>query len=54
MQIEHGKQLFTIRALIDPSSQRTFLAEEVENCLQLSYKKFHFEIIGTYTSEINF
>ncbi|XP_046811695.1 uncharacterized protein LOC124421028 [Lucilia cuprina] len=46
VQIDHQGQLFTVRALIDPGSQRTFLTEKVRNRLQLPYQNSHFEIIG--------
>lgn len=46
MQIEYRGELFTIRALIDPGSQRTFLTERVRNRLQLHYQNSHFEIVG--------
>ncbi|XP_059223173.1 uncharacterized protein LOC131996978 [Stomoxys calcitrans] len=46
VQVEHNGELFTIRALIDPGSQRTFLSERVRNMLQVSYRKSSFEIFG--------
>ncbi|XP_065362021.1 uncharacterized protein LOC135955595 [Calliphora vicina] len=46
MQIEYRGELFTIRALIDPGSQRTFITGKVRNRLQLPYQKSHFEVIG--------
>ncbi|XP_046808641.1 uncharacterized protein LOC124420309 [Lucilia cuprina] len=46
VQIEYQGQLYTVRALIDPGSQRTFLTEKIRNRLQLPYNKSHFEIIG--------
>ncbi|XP_065365565.1 uncharacterized protein LOC135958596 [Calliphora vicina] len=46
MQIEFRGELFTIRALIDPGSQRTFLTERIRSRLQLPFKKSHFEIVG--------
>ncbi|XP_037827650.1 uncharacterized protein LOC119615720 [Lucilia sericata] len=46
MQIECRGELFTIRALIDPGSQRTFLTERIRNRLQLPYQNTHFEIVG--------
>lgn len=46
MQIEYRGKLFTIRALIDPGSQRTFLAERIRNRFQLPYRKSNFEIVG--------
>ncbi|XP_065365526.1 uncharacterized protein LOC135958552 [Calliphora vicina] len=46
MQIEHRGELFTIRALIDPGSQRTFLTERIRNRIQLPYEKSHFKIYG--------
>ncbi|XP_037806221.1 uncharacterized protein LOC119600196 [Lucilia sericata] len=46
VQIEHIGQLFTVRALIDPGSQRTFLFERVRSLLQLPYQKSYVEIVG--------
>ncbi|XP_065356169.1 uncharacterized protein LOC135950561 [Calliphora vicina] len=46
VQIDHQGQLFTVRALIDPGSQRTFLTEKVRNRLQMPYQNSQFEIIG--------
>lgn len=45
VQIEHLGEHFTIRALIDPGSQRTFLSERIRNRLQLPFKRSHFDII---------
>lgn len=46
VQIESNGELFTIRALLDPGSQRTFLSERIRNVLRIPYRKSHFEIIG--------
>ncbi|XP_065356330.1 uncharacterized protein LOC135950724 [Calliphora vicina] len=46
VHIEHMGELFTIRALIDPGSQRTFLSERVRNLLKLPYQKSQVEIVG--------
>ncbi|XP_075163178.1 uncharacterized protein LOC142235804 [Haematobia irritans] len=46
VQIEHRGELFTIRALIDSGSQRTFLSEKIRNRLQIPYRKSRFEIGG--------
>ncbi|XP_075159812.1 uncharacterized protein LOC142232963 [Haematobia irritans] len=46
VQIEHRGELFTIRALIDPGSQRTFLSERIRCRLQIPYRKSRFEIGG--------
>ncbi|XP_065368746.1 uncharacterized protein LOC135961178 [Calliphora vicina] len=46
MQIEHQGEVFTIRALIDPGSQRTFITERIRSRLQLPYRNSYFEIIG--------
>lgn len=35
VQIEHRGELFTLRTLIDPGSQRTFLSERIRNLLQI-------------------
>ncbi|XP_046810015.1 uncharacterized protein LOC124420599 [Lucilia cuprina] len=45
VQIEFRGERFTVRALIDPGSQRTFIAEKVRSRLQLPYQKSHFEIV---------
>ena len=47
MQIEYRDELFTIRVLIDPGPQRTFLTERIRNRLQLPYQTSSFEIVGT-------
>ncbi|XP_075158166.1 uncharacterized protein LOC142231444 [Haematobia irritans] len=46
VQIEHEGELFTIRALIDPGSQRTFLSEKVRNLLNIPFRKSRYEIGG--------
>lgn len=46
VQVEHQGDLFTIRALIDPGSQRTFLSNKVRYRLQLQSLESNFEIIG--------
>ncbi|XP_037811673.1 uncharacterized protein LOC119603636 [Lucilia sericata] len=46
MQIEHQGEIFTIRALIDPGSQRTFITEKIRSKLKLPYRNSHFEISG--------
>ncbi|XP_075163141.1 uncharacterized protein LOC142235769 [Haematobia irritans] len=46
VQVEHDGELFTIRALIDPGSQRTFLSERIRNRLKIPYRKALFEISG--------
>lgn len=46
VQIEHMGELFTVRALIDPGSQRSFLSEKVRNRLNLPYRKASFEVAG--------
>ncbi|XP_059221362.1 uncharacterized protein LOC131995991 [Stomoxys calcitrans] len=55
VRIEHHGELFTLRALIDPGSQRTFITQRMQKRLQLPTTKAHFEIFGigeqTQTSE---
>ncbi|XP_059221144.1 uncharacterized protein LOC131995885 [Stomoxys calcitrans] len=46
VQVDHGGQLFTLRALIDPGSQRTFLSEKARNLLQIPYRRALFDIFG--------
>ncbi|XP_075157629.1 uncharacterized protein LOC142230895 [Haematobia irritans] len=46
VQIEYEGELFTIRALIDPGCQRTFLSERIRNRLKVPYRKALFEISG--------
>ncbi|XP_075159324.1 uncharacterized protein LOC142232403 [Haematobia irritans] len=46
VHIEHKNELYTVRALIDPGSQRTFLSEKIRNLLQIPYRKSRFEIGG--------
>ncbi|XP_075150837.1 uncharacterized protein LOC142224944 [Haematobia irritans] len=46
VQIEHNGELFTIRALIDPGSQRTFISKRIQSRLQLPTTKSNFEISG--------
>ena len=46
VQVEHRGDVFTVRALIDPGSQRTFLSEKIRNRLQLPYRKSRYEVIG--------
>ncbi|XP_075158129.1 uncharacterized protein LOC142231406 [Haematobia irritans] len=46
VQIEHNGELFTIRALIDPGSQRTFISKRIQTRLQLPTTKSSFEISG--------
>ncbi|XP_073821478.1 uncharacterized protein [Musca autumnalis] len=46
VQIEHMGELFTLRTLIDPGSQRTFISERVRNLLQIPTSKGCFEITG--------
>ncbi|XP_075163165.1 uncharacterized protein LOC142235792 [Haematobia irritans] len=46
VQIEHNGELFTIRALIDPGSQRTFISKRIQTRLQLPTTKSNFEISG--------
>lgn len=46
VNIEIRGDLFAVRALIDPGSQRTFISEKVRARLQIPYKKSNFEIVG--------
>lgn len=46
IDIEHRGELFTVRALIDPGSQRTFVSEKIRNRLQLHTRNARFDIIG--------
>ncbi|XP_037816679.1 uncharacterized protein LOC119607034, partial [Lucilia sericata] len=46
VQIEHFGELFTVRALIDPGSQRTFLTERIRSLLKLPYQKAELEVVG--------
>ncbi|XP_075150812.1 uncharacterized protein LOC142224919 [Haematobia irritans] len=46
VHLEHHGELFTVRALIDPGSQRTFLSERIRNLLKVPYRKSLFEISG--------
>ncbi|XP_059221109.1 uncharacterized protein LOC131995877 [Stomoxys calcitrans] len=46
VQIEHQGELFTVRALIDPGSQRTFISKRIQNLLQIPTTKAQFEIFG--------
>ncbi|XP_075150700.1 uncharacterized protein LOC142224800 [Haematobia irritans] len=46
VHIEHNGELFTIRALIDPGSQRTFISKRIQTRLQLPTTKSNFEISG--------
>ncbi|XP_075163100.1 uncharacterized protein LOC142235726 [Haematobia irritans] len=46
VQIEHMEEFFTVRALIDPGSQRTFISQRIQNLLQLPTIKSNFEISG--------
>lgn len=46
VQIDHLGQLFTIRALIDSGSQRSFLSDKITNRLGLITRKSHFEVSG--------
>lgn len=46
VHIEHMGELFPVRALIDPGSQRTFLSEKIRNRLQMPSRKSHIEIVG--------
>ncbi|XP_075150485.1 uncharacterized protein LOC142224588 [Haematobia irritans] len=46
VQIEHKGELFTIRALIDPGSQRTFLSEKIRTLLNIPFRKSRYEIGG--------
>ncbi|XP_065359110.1 uncharacterized protein LOC135953245 [Calliphora vicina] len=46
VQIESRGEHFTIRALIDPGSERTFISEKIRKRLSLPYKRSRFEIIG--------
>ncbi|XP_075162851.1 uncharacterized protein LOC142235484 [Haematobia irritans] len=46
VQIEHEGNFFTIRALIDPGSQRTFLSEKVRSRLRIPYQRSNYEIVG--------
>ncbi|XP_075158159.1 uncharacterized protein LOC142231437 [Haematobia irritans] len=46
VQIDLRGELFTVRALIDPGSQRTFVSERIRDRLQIPYRKSRFEIVG--------
>ncbi|XP_065368962.1 uncharacterized protein LOC135961390 [Calliphora vicina] len=46
VQIESRGELFTIRALIDPGSERTFLSEKIQKRLNLPSRKSYSEIVG--------
>ncbi|XP_037826401.1 uncharacterized protein LOC119614330, partial [Lucilia sericata] len=46
VQIESRGELFSIRALIDPGSERTFISEKVRNRLNIPSRKSYCEIIG--------
>ncbi|XP_075163068.1 uncharacterized protein LOC142235694 [Haematobia irritans] len=46
VQIDLKGELYTLRALIDPGSQRTFLSERARNLLQIPYRKALFDIYG--------
>ncbi|XP_059220655.1 uncharacterized protein LOC131995716 [Stomoxys calcitrans] len=46
VQIKYNGELFTIRALIDPGSQRSFLSEKIRNLLQIPYRRSFFEVGG--------
>ncbi|XP_065356502.1 uncharacterized protein LOC135950906 [Calliphora vicina] len=46
VQIEHIGELFTVRALIDPGSQRTFISERIRSLLKLPYQKAQVEVVG--------
>ncbi|XP_075157748.1 uncharacterized protein LOC142231014 [Haematobia irritans] len=46
VQIEHMGEFFTVRALIDPGSQRTFISQRIQNLLKLPTIKANFEISG--------
>lgn len=46
VEIEHNRELFTVRALLDSGSQRTFLSEKVRRMLRIPYRKALFEIGG--------
>ncbi|XP_059217643.1 uncharacterized protein LOC131994781 [Stomoxys calcitrans] len=46
VQIENQGELFTVRALIDSGSQRTFLSEKIRNLLRIPYRRSLFEIGG--------
>ncbi|XP_065368694.1 uncharacterized protein LOC135961125 [Calliphora vicina] len=46
VQIEHIGELFTVRALIDPGSQRTFISERIRFLLKLPYQKAQVEVVG--------
>lgn len=46
VQVEHEGELFMIRALIDPGSQRTFISERVRSRLHIPYFRSYFEIVG--------
>ncbi|XP_059217646.1 uncharacterized protein LOC131994782 [Stomoxys calcitrans] len=51
IQIAHQGEHFTIRALIDPGSQRTFVSEKMLNRLQIPTSKAHFLITGIGNQE---
>ncbi|XP_059221391.1 uncharacterized protein LOC131996003 [Stomoxys calcitrans] len=55
VRVEHQGELFTLRALIDPGSQRTFITQRIQKRLQIPTSRAHFEIFGigeqTQTSE---
>ncbi|XP_059222553.1 uncharacterized protein LOC131996737 [Stomoxys calcitrans] len=46
VRVEHQGELFTLRALIDPGSQRTFITQRIQKRLQIPTSKAHFEIFG--------
>ncbi|XP_075170131.1 uncharacterized protein LOC142242439, partial [Haematobia irritans] len=46
VQLDYQGELFTIRALIDPGSQRTFLSERIRKWLNVPYRSSLFEISG--------
>ncbi|XP_059217426.1 uncharacterized protein LOC131994659 [Stomoxys calcitrans] len=46
VRMEHQGELFTLRALIDPGSQRTFITQRIQKRLQIPTSKAHFEIFG--------
>ena len=46
LKTEYRSELFTIRTLINPGPQRTFLTERNKSWLKLPYRTSRFEIVG--------
>ncbi|XP_061400856.1 uncharacterized protein LOC133336592 [Musca vetustissima] len=46
VQIQRNGELFTVRALLDSGSQRTFVSEKIRKMLRIPFRKSFFEIGG--------